>query len=52
MTFVMHAGIAYLVLHLHAGIICMAFLACDWVLLIGAYPGVSVVSLAMIGDYL
>ena len=47
-----HPGIACLASHLHAGIACLAFLACDWLLLNGAYPSVSVVSLAMIGDYL
>ena len=52
MSFAMHAGIACLVSHLHAGIVCLAFLACDWLLLIGAYPRMSVVSLAMIGGYL
>ena len=48
----LHAGLACLVLHLHAGIGSLAFLACDWLLLIGVYPRVSVVTLAMIGDYL
>ena len=48
----MHAGIACLVLHLHAGIVCLALVACDWLLLTGAYPRVTVVSLAMIGGYL
>ena len=56
MTFAMHVGIACLcyaclVSHLHAGIACLAFLACDWLFLIGSYPRVSVVSLAMIGGY-
>ena len=48
----LHAGIACLVSHLHAEIACLSFLACDWLLLIGAYPLVSVVSLALIGGYL
>ena len=52
MTFAMHAGIACLVLCLYAGIVCLAFLVCDWLFLIGAYPRVSVVSLAVIGSYL
>ena len=60
MTFAMHAGIAFYTFHariaclvslLHAGIVCLAFMACDWLFLIGAYPGVSVVSLAMISCY-
>ena len=38
--------------HLGAGIAFLAFLPCDWLLLIGAYPRASVVSLAMIGGYL
>ena len=37
---------------MHAGIVCLAFLACDWLLPIGVYPRVSVVNLAMIGGYL
>ena len=48
----MHARIACLVSHLHAGIVCLASLACDWLLLIGAYPRVSIASLAVIGGYL
>ena len=61
MTFAIHDGIPCLCfacqdsvssLQLHAGIVCLAFLACDWLFLIGAYPRVSAVSLAMIGDYL
>ena len=52
MTSAMHAGIACLVSCFHAGIAFLAFLACDWLLLIGAYQMVSVVSLAMIGGYL
>ena len=48
----LHAGVACLVLHLHAGIAGLAFLACDLLLLIDAYPRVSGVSLAMIGGYL
>ena len=61
MTSTIHVGIAFciflariacLVSHLHAGIVCLAFLACDWLFLIGAYPRVSVVSLVMIGGYL
>ena len=51
-SFTVHAGIACLVLCLHARIACLAFLACDWLLLIGVYPKVSVISLALIGDYL
>ena len=51
MTFAMHAEIACLILPLHAGIVCLAFLACDWLFLIGAYQRVSVLSLAMIGGY-
>ena len=39
-------------LHLHAGIVCLAFLVCDWLFLIGAYPRVSAVSLAVSGSYL
>ena len=35
-SFAMHAGMACLVSCLHAGIVCLAFLACDWLLLIGA----------------
>ena len=50
MTFALHAGIACPCMH--AGIVFLAFLACDWLLLIGAYSRVSVVSLAMIGGYL
>ena len=49
MSFAVHAGIACLVSHVHAGIACLAFLGCNWLLLIGAYPRVSVVSLAIIG---
>ena len=61
MTFAMHAGKACLHfacsdslsgLHLHTGIVGLAFLACNWLLLIGVYPRVSVVSLAMIVGYL
>ena len=61
MTFAMHVGIAFcalhdrimcLVSHLHAGTVCLAFLACDWLYPIGANLRVSVVSLAMIGSYL
>ena len=48
----LHAGIACLILHLHAGIVHLAFLASHWLLLIGVYPRVSVLSLAMIGGYL
>ena len=48
----MHAGIACLVSHFYAGIACLAFLAYDLLCLIGAYPSVSVVSLAVIGKYL
>ena len=59
-SFAMHAGIAFCILHagiaclvsrLHAGTACLALLACDWLLLISTYPRVSVVSLAMIGGY-
>ena len=39
-------------LHLHAGIVCLAFLAWDWLFLIGANSRVPVISLAMIGGYL
>ena len=46
----MHAGIPFWTLH--AGIAYLDLLACDWLLLIGPYPRVSVVSLAMIGGYL
>ena len=61
MTFAMHSGIACVdfacwdsmsSFDLHAGIACSAFLACDLLFLIGAYPRVSVVSLAMIDCYL
>ena len=48
----LHAGIVCLVLQLHAGIACLTFLACDWLFLIGAYPRMFVVSLAVIGGYL
>ena len=36
----------------HAGIACLVSLAYDWLLLIGAYSKVPIVSLAMIGCYL
>ena len=48
----LHARIPCLVVHLHAGIACLAFLACHWLFLIGAYPSVSVVNLVLIGRYL
>ena len=48
----LHAGIACLVLHLHAGTACLASLACALLFLIGAYPRVYVLSLAMTGGYL
>ena len=47
-----HAEIACMALCLHAGIACLVFPASDWLLLIGAYSTMSVVSLAMIGGYL
>ena len=43
---------ACLISHLHAGLACLVSLACDWLLLIGAYSRVPIVSLAMIGCYL
>ena len=60
-TLVMHVGIAclcyvyqdsILILHFHAEIVSLTFLACDWLFLIGVYPRLSVVSLHMIGGHL
>ena len=37
LSVLLHARIACRVLHLYAGIVCLAFLACDWLFPIGAY---------------